>query len=105
MSETPAVLHPIKTGFFESLRFIKQSYNNPLEHGQYLRERFGDVVMQRAGRMSMVHLFGADANELCLINRGQVFSNKKAWDMILGRIFPNGLMLRDGTDPAISIAG
>lgn len=89
---------PIKTGFFESLRFIKQSYNNPLEHGQYLRGRFGDVVMQSAGRMKMVHLFGADAAQLALVNKDQVFSNKKAWDMIIGRIFPNGLMLRDGND-------
>jgi len=95
---TATALAPIKTGFFESLRFIKQSYNNPLEHGQYLRERFGDVVMQRAGRMTVVHLFGADANQLCLRNPNQIFSNKKAWDLIIGRIFPNGLMLRDGAD-------
>ena len=92
------VLEPIKTGFFESIRFIKRSYNSPLEHGQYLRERFGDVVMQRAGRMTVVHLFGADANQLCLRNPDQLFSNKKAWDLIIGRIFPNGLMLRDGSD-------
>ena len=98
MNATAAELAPIKTGFFETIRFMKQSYNNPLEHSQYLRHRFGDVVMQSAGRMKVVHLFGADANQLCLVNPGQVFSNKKAWDMIIGRIFPNGLMLRDGSD-------
>lgn len=93
-----AEIKPIKTGMFETIRFLKQSYSNPLAHAQYLRERFGDVVMQRAGGMTMVHLFGADANQLCLVNPGQVFSNKRAWDMIIGRIFPNGLMLRDGSD-------
>ena len=77
---------------------MKQSYNNPLEHGQYLRGRFGDVVMQNAGRMKIVHLFGADAHQLCLRNPDQILSNKKAWDLIIGRIFPNGLMLRDGDD-------
>jgi cytochrome P450 len=95
---TTTALTPIKTNFFESLRFMKQSYNNPLEHGQYLRQRFGDVVMQKAGRMTVVHMFGADANQLCLRNPDQIFSNKKAWDRIIGRIFPNGLMLRDGSD-------
>jgi cytochrome P450 len=98
MNTIPTPVQPIETGFLESLRFIKQSYNNPLEHGQYLRERFGDVVMQRTGRMTVVHLFGADALQLCLVNKGQTFSNKRAWDMIIGRIFPNGLMLRDGSD-------
>jgi len=82
----------------ETFRFIRRSYNNPLEHSQYLRQRFGDVVMQRAGRMAVVHLFGAEAHQLCLLNPEQTFSNKKAWDMIIGRIFPNGLMLRDGSD-------
>jgi cytochrome P450 len=89
---------PIKISLLETLRFIKQSYSYPLEHGQHLRERFGDVVMQRAGRMNIVHLFGADAVQLCLLNPDQTFSNKKAWDMIIGRVFPNGLMLRDGKD-------
>jgi cytochrome P450 len=98
MTATSIQLEPIKTGFLESLRFIKQSYNNPLEHGQYLRERYGDVVMQQAGRMKLVHMFGADAVQLCLRNPDQLFSNKKAWDLIIGRIFPNGLMLRDGDD-------
>ena len=48
--------------------------------------------------MTVVHMFGADANQLCLRNPDQIFSNKKAWDRIIGRIFPNGLMLRDGSD-------
>lgn len=98
MTEALVTPQPINIGFIETLKFIKQSYNNPLEHSQHLRERFGDVVMQRAGRVNIVHLFGAEAAQLCLTNPDQTFSNKKAWDMIIGRVFPNGLMLRDGAD-------
>ena len=98
MTGDAELLQPIKSGFFESLRHIKQSYNNPLQHSQDLQRRYGNVVMQKMGKMRMVHLFGADANRLCLLNPGQIFSNKKSWEMIIGRIFPNGLMLRDGDD-------
>ena len=91
-------LKPIKTSFLKSIRMLRQSYRNPLEHGQALQAEHGNVVMQKTGRMQMVHLFGADAHQLCLLNPDQILSNKKAWDMIIGRIFPNGLMLRDGDD-------
>ena len=94
----PQALQPIKTGWFKTMRYINRSYNSPLEHGQALRQEYGDVVMQKAGKMRVVHLFGADAHRLSLLNPNQTFSNKRAWDMIIGRIFPNGLMLRDGDD-------
>ena len=94
----PRELQPIKTGWFKTMRYIKRSYNSPLEHGQALRQEYGDVVMQKAGKLRVVHLFGADAHRLSLLNPNQTFSNKRAWDMIIGRIFPNGLMLRDGDD-------
>ncbi len=98
MTNVSTPLQPIQTGLLKSIRYIKRSYNNPLKHGQDLRREYGDVVMQKAGKMRVVHLFGADAHSLCLLNRDKTFSNKKAWDMIIGRIFPNGLMLRDGDD-------
>jgi cytochrome P450 len=95
---TAPLLTPIKTGFLQSLRMVKKSYNNPLENSQQLQRQYGDAVMQKVGKMCFVHLFGADANSLTLLNKDQVVSNKKAWDRIIGRIFPNGLMLRDGDD-------
>lgn len=98
MNTKAVPLQPISSGFFESLRLMKQSYNNPLEHSQYLQSQHGNVVMQKIGRMRVVHMFGAEANRLCLLNPGQILSNKKSWEMIIGRIFPNGLMLRDGDD-------
>ena len=98
MTNNVKPLIPIKTNIVESLRMMKQSYANPLEHSQFLQQRFGNVVMQRAGSMKFVHLFGPEANRLSLVNPGQILSNKKSWDKIIGRIFPNGLMLRDGDD-------
>jgi cytochrome P450 len=92
------LLEPIKMGILKSIRYMKRSYNSPLEHSQDLRAEYGNVVMQKVGKMRVVHLFGAEAHRLCLMNQGQTFSNKKAWDKIIGRIFPNGLMLRDGDD-------
>jgi cytochrome P450 len=61
-------------------------------------ERHGPVVRQGRGPMKMVNLFGPDANRLLLLDRESVFSAKKAWDLIMGRIFTNGLLLRDGDD-------
>jgi cytochrome P450 len=98
MTNISTPLQPIQTGWLKAMRYMKRSYNNPLEHGEDLRREYGDVVMQKAGSMRVVHLFGADAHRLCLLNPNQTFSNKRAWDMIIGRIFPNGLMLRDGDD-------
>jgi len=63
-----------------------------------LRRNQGDVVMQDAGLLRQVHLFGPDANRLVLLDRERMFSAKKPWDLIMGRIFPNGLLLRDGED-------
>lgn len=96
-SATPQ-LHPIKLGPLETLRLIRKSYRDPLGHAQELHTRFGNAVMQKVGRYTFVNLYGADAHRLALVNEGQVFSNKQAWDLIIGRIFPNGLMLRDGDD-------
>ncbi len=46
----------------------------------------------------LVSLFGPDANRFVLLDQEQQLSAKGAWDLIMGRIFPNGLLLRDGAD-------
>jgi len=61
-------------------------------------QRHGPVVRQAQGPMRMVNLFGPDANRLVLLDRDEIFSAKGAWDLIMGRIFSNGLLLRDGDD-------
>jgi len=44
----------------------------------------------------VVHLFGPDANRFVLLDKDRVFSSRKPWMTIMGRIFPNGLLLMDG---------
>lgn len=61
-------------------------------------DRHGHVVVQTAGPMKLVNLFGPDANRLVLLDRDQIFSARQPWMQIMGRIFPNGLLLRDGLE-------
>ncbi len=61
-------------------------------------ERHGSVVRQAQGPVKMVNLFGPEANRLVLLDRDGIFSAKGSWDLIMGRIFTNGLLLRDGED-------
>jgi cytochrome P450 len=65
---------------------------------QQMHERYGPGVMHRVGPMPMVHLFGPDANRAVLLDRDGIFSARKPWMGIMGRIFPNGLLLRDGAE-------
>ncbi len=61
-------------------------------------ERHGPVVRQGAGPMRMVNLAGPDAARMLLLDREGIFSAKRSWDLIMGRIFTGGLLLRDGDD-------
>lgn len=72
--------------------------NDMLSPLQRFRARYGNAVMQQAGPFRMVHLFGPDANRLVLLDRQQIFSARRPWTAIMGRIFPNGLLLRDGEE-------
>jgi cytochrome P450 len=65
---------------------------------QRLHARHGKAVMQSAGPFRAANLFGPDANRLVLMDRERIFSARKPWDLIMGRIFSNGLLLRDGED-------
>lgn len=65
---------------------------------QRFHAKYGNAVMNRIGPFRMVHLFGPDANRLVLLDREQIFSARKPWMAIMGRIFPNGLLLRDGEE-------
>ena len=65
---------------------------------QRMHERYGNAVMQATPLVKMVNLFGPDANRLVLLDRDGIFSSRKPWTAIMGRIFPNGLLLRDGDE-------
>lgn len=63
-----------------------------------MHRNYGNGVMHGAGPVIMVNLFGPDANRLVLLDRDGLFSARKPWMAIMGRIFPNGLLLRDGAE-------
>ncbi len=59
-------------------------------------DELGPVVLQDVGVMKMVNLFGPDANRLVLLDSDRIFSARRPWMQIMGRVFPNGLLLLDG---------
>ncbi len=61
-------------------------------------QEMGSVVRQISGPFRMVNLFGPDACQAVLMDRDGLMSAQKPWTQIMGRIFPNGLLLRDGED-------
>jgi cytochrome P450 len=63
-----------------------------------LYEEHGAVVVQDLALVKMVNLFGPDACQFVLMDRDGIFSSRRPWTQIMGRIFPNGLLLRDGED-------
>ena len=62
-------------------------------HGKY-----GDVYYNHFMHKKVVHLLSPDANEFVLLDRDNNFSSRKAWNASLSKLFPNGLMLRDGDE-------
>ena len=89
---------PPEPGVLETFRRGRLMRSDPLTCTQRMYESEGPVVGQRMGLFRSVNLFGPDAVKHVLLNREGIFSNKRAWDLIIGKIFTNGLMLRDGED-------
>ncbi len=89
-----------RVGRFRTLSRILRSGRNEridmLSGLQRLSAEHGPVVLQDMGVLRMVNLFGPDANRFVLLDRERVFSARRPWMAIMGRIFPNGLLLQDG---------
>jgi len=83
---------------FDTLAQMIGYRNKTLQLVRRLRERYGPVVFQNTLLVPLVSLFGPDANRFLLLDQEQQLSAKRAWDLIMGRIFTNGLLLRDGLD-------
>jgi cytochrome P450 len=58
-------------------------------------ERYGPVYRSHAFGQSNVSLLGPDANEFVLLDSQKLFSSMFGWSVLLGRLFPRGLMLLD----------
>jgi cytochrome P450 len=90
-----------KLGFFRGMRLALASGGGRVDMLSGLRDQYeqlGPVVVQISGPFTLVNLFGPDANRTVLMDREQIFSARRPWDQIMGRIFTNGLLLRDGAD-------
>lgn len=60
-------------------------------------ERYGPVSWSRAFGIDMVSVFGGDAIEAALMNRGRAFS-QSGWEYFIGPFFHRGLMLLDADE-------
>ncbi len=89
---------PPRTNAVEIVRSVRSMYRDPLSGWLRLVDRFGPVVLQPTPIMHTVHLFGPEANRLVMLDRERIFSAGRSWGLIIGRVFRNGLLLRDGTD-------
>jgi cytochrome P450 len=63
-----------------------------------VHREYGPVAVMGRGRFTNVFLFGPDANRAVLLDRAGELSSREPWMLIMGTIFPNGLLLRDGAE-------
>src|SRR5262245_57498845 len=83
---------------WQTFRQLLSYRDRTLELISDLNRRHGPVVYQSTAMVPLVSLFGPEANRFVLLDQQRALSAKRAWDLIMGRIFPNGLLLRDGDD-------
>ncbi len=69
---------------------------DPIGFGRHMQEKYGSVFRNKAFGNNTVILVGADANELVLFNKDNLFSSEAGWGPVLNLLFPRGLMLMDG---------
>ena len=60
-----------------------------------LSEKYGLLFRGRVLFQDTVVALGPEANKAVMMDSDGIYSNKLAWDPILDKLFPNGLMLRD----------
>jgi len=82
----------------ESLAWVTGFRNHALRIVQSSHDRYGPAVRNGVGFMTGISLFGPDANRFVLLDRDGLLSARGAWELIMGRIFGGGLLLRDGED-------
>jgi cytochrome P450 len=58
-------------------------------------KRYGPIYRSHAFGQSNISLIGPEANELVLLDSERLFSSALGWGVLLGRVFPRGLMLLD----------
>ena len=80
--------------FGHVFRFIKNC-NHLFDE---MHAKYGSVYYNNFLNVKAIHLLSPDGNEFVLLDRDKNFSSRKAWNKSLEKLFPNGLMLRDGDE-------
>jgi cytochrome P450 len=68
---------------------------DPKGHVEGNAAKFGLVYRTHLFGETSITMLGPEANELVLFDQAKLFSSTHGWDIILGRLFPRGLMLLD----------
>ncbi|CAN7591987.1 cytochrome P450 [Bradyrhizobium sp. LjRoot220] len=68
---------------------------DPKGQVERMHARYGPVYRSHVFGETSINLLGPEANELLLFDQAKQFSSTHGWGMILGRLFPRGLMLLD----------
>lgn len=84
-------------GVGNTLKLLK----DPVGYSLDMFSEYGPVFRAKVFGDWHVTLLGAEANELVLRNKDQVFSNEQGWGPVLDKLFPGGLMLMDGDEHRI----
>src|SRR5262245_22434472 len=102
MNVPGATSNPIpRIGISEALRAVLAVgglRRDMLSGMQRQYEKHGPVVAQLGREARFLNLFGPDANRFVLVDPERIFSSRIPWMGIMGRIFPNGLLLLDGQE-------
>ena len=68
---------------------------DPKGHIEQNAAEYGLVYRSHMFGETSIVMLGPEANELALFDQAKLFSSTHGWDLVLGRLFPRGLMLRD----------
>src|SRR3954447_12517438 len=68
---------------------------DPKGQVERMHAKYGPVYRSRVLGETSINLLGPEANELLLFDQTKLFSSTHGWEIVLGRLFPRGLMLLD----------
>jgi cytochrome P450 len=68
---------------------------DPKGHVEGNAAKYGLVYRTHLFGETSIVLLGPEANELVLFDQAKLFSSTHGWEIVLGRLFPRGLMLLD----------
>src|ERR1700712_4629107 len=68
---------------------------DPRGEVERMAARYGLVYRSKVLGETSISALGPEANELLLFDQAKLFSSTHGWEMVLGRLFPRGLMLLD----------